>query len=201
MAKMSTVFMVLGFIILLPLIAGIAGNIFAISQRMAFEADQNVTELPENGDVDLEFEEEAKANVDILVFETKSGKYSAKETVQGEVSIRNTGETYQTYFIGMRVHGPYNRWYNTGNRSGRYVTLRPNTTHKSELTWEVPFSAPLGHYDVQASVRTEDEFANRSQESIFQVVSPPLDSLWREISNISALFGVISFAIGIVLQD
>ncbi|WP_254278917.1 NEW3 domain-containing protein [Haloarcula marina] len=78
------------------------------------------------------------------------------ETVQADVTIRNSGTNTHRYFVGYTVTGPEGTSFDNRDQTGRRLTLQPDTSETVTVSWEVPETASPGEYDALVAVWAED---------------------------------------------
>lgn len=99
-------------------------------------------------------------SADILMFAPERGTYTVGQTVNARVTVRNTGTTKHTFFVGYSVITPNGTQHHNSGTTGRRVTLDPGERGTVTVGWTVPPDAPEGTYDTLTIVWKE---TNRSR--------------------------------------
>jgi uncharacterized membrane protein len=77
-----------------------------------------------------------------------SGSYRPGDVVRTAVTVRNTGGTSHTFFVGYDALGPNGGHYNNDRTTGRSVALAPGETRTVTVEWTVEDRLPSGRYGV-----------------------------------------------------
>lgn len=118
---------------------------------------------------------DASSSVEITDIEVPEKQYETGEDAPATVSIQNTGPSDSEYLIGYSVRGPDGEWRDMLGLTGRTIEIESNSERSIQLEWPVSSDAPVGDFDVKASVWSETErqsltepIDTRVQENAFE---------------------------------
>lgn len=103
--------------------------------------------------VDVNVEPKAEINATITNTEFESEDYERGDTVEGSVTVENTGDRRHTYYVGYSLYDPFGKVYNSD--AATTVTLSQGESQSLGLDWEVPEGVRAGAYDPRVSVWQE----------------------------------------------
>lgn len=124
------------------------------------------TETPNETETPTETETESDGEVDgrIVGYAQESNSYTYGDTVEAEVTVRNTGETEHTFYIGFTVVGPNGDRYDNDGQTHESVTLEPGETGTVTVQWDVEDDAEPGQYDVETALWAEEDDGDLNDE-------------------------------------
>jgi len=99
-------------------------------------------------------------DAEITGFSVDGGTYQPGDTVDATATVKNTGGSEHTFFVGYSVKGPDDEWRDNGDSTGKSMTLDPGETRDVNLEWTVEDDAPEGSYDARTSVWEESDRNN-----------------------------------------
>jgi V8-like Glu-specific endopeptidase/uncharacterized membrane protein len=148
------------------------------TDQQGYTVERYVVEVREKPDIDA-----AVTDVDIDDADAERG-----DTVDGEVTVENTGNREHTFFVGYSVYDPIGEVSN-GETAGA-VTLSPDESETVDAEWTVPDDARAGAYDARVSVWREsdpDRLATRlgdeRVDGAFRVrEEPDIDAAIRDVN-------------------
>ena len=94
---------------------------------------------------------------DITSVNYATGEYTSGDEVTTTVEIENTGSGEHTFFVGYSAIGPEDDAYDNEGTTGTTETIPAGERREVELSWEVPATAPEGHYDLVTAVWLESD--------------------------------------------
>jgi len=119
---------------------------------------------------------EDKAN--IVSFTPPSGEFSPGDTISAQVTVKNTGTTTRSFWVGLSYQKPDGSWL--GVPPKQTSTLSPGATQTLTFTYILPTDVPEGYYNARAAVwngydsannlMVEPRFDVRDVQSAFRVV-------------------------------
>lgn len=109
------------------------------------------TEIDSSGS-DSDADGETSVSASIESFDPEGGTFSLGETQTADVTVKNTGETEHTFYVGYSVRDP--------SGDGRFngagppeLTLSPDETGEATTDYTVTEEAPNGSYGAFATIR------------------------------------------------
>lgn len=121
-------------------------------------------------------------NAQLVELSQSSGTYRPGDVVTATATVKNSGNTAHTYFVGYSVRGPDGQWRDNNDRTGTTVRLRGGEQKDIRLSWTVPNDAPAGDYDVTSAIWEESDRDNlvtkhddRTLTNAFKVEANPVD--------------------------
>lgn len=99
-----------------------------------------------------------------VAFYPDRGVYETRDQARSQVTVRNTGNTRHTFFVGYSAIGPNGKEYHNGGTTGTKLTLDPGETETVILSWRVEGDAPAGTYDALTVVYQESSRSNLRTE-------------------------------------
>ena len=139
----------------------------------------------------VEVKEEPEYNAEIQSTSVDSEDVESGDTVDGSVTVKNTGNRDQTFFVGYSVYDGTGTAYDNSGSTGRTVTLNDGESQTVDVSWEVKDDAAAGTYDARLSVwnesnrnQLETRLADTRTNSVFRVREDPnIDASIESVST------------------
>ncbi len=119
---------------------------------------------------------EDKAN--IVSFTPPSGEFSPGDTISAQVTVKNTGTTTRSFWVGLSYQKSDGSWLDVPPK--QTSTLSPGATQTLTFTYTLPADVPEGYYNARVAVwngydsannlMVEPRFDVRDVQSAFRVV-------------------------------
>lgn len=90
----------------------------------------------------------------------QSGSFTTGEDVSATVTVTNTGQQDNTFFVGYSAAAPNGDFFDNQGTTGKTVTLASGEQKTLTVDWTVQNAAPSGQYDTIVSVWRESDRTN-----------------------------------------
>jgi len=86
----------------------------------------------------------------IRSFDPPSGMFNPGDTITASVTIKNTGTTTRSFWVGLSYQKPSGDWYNVPPKKTRI--LRPEEVQTLQFEYTLPDDAEIGSYNAVAAI-------------------------------------------------
>ncbi|MDZ7689485.1 MAG: S8 family serine peptidase [Halobacteriales archaeon] len=95
----------------------------------------------------------------------QEGTYETGDVVNATVTLNNTGDIQNEFFVHHEVQGPDGVWRDNAGNTGKSVQLSPDSSPEQvDVSWEVEDNAPEGTYNSSITVWAEQDYEHREHD-------------------------------------